>query len=315
MSTDHISAVICTRNRAGQDRPPPSRSVLANDYPTFDLTVIDQSTTDATGEVLEPIAADDPRLHYVHVDEAGLSRAYNTGIRSTTGEILAFTDDDCIVAADWITSDRRRLRRRTRRRAALRAGGAGETDGGDVLDAAPRDPRARAAEPQGRLPGLRHGRQLRRPAAAVRRHRRLRRGARRWRAAASRRRTTTSPTAPTRAARSSCCDPRSTLRHDGRREEEDWPALLHGLRHGDGALLHQARPLPRSVRPVAARPPARRRQRPSRSCKPIVRRASRPRCHYCAASSRGIRGSFKFKVDRTPTAVRRPDERRGEAAA
>jgi GT2 family glycosyltransferase len=77
---------------------------LANDYPSFDLTVIDQSTTDGTRRVVEPIAARDPRLKYVHVDEAGLSRAYNNGIGRTEGEILAFTDDDCIVAPDWLAS-------------------------------------------------------------------------------------------------------------------------------------------------------------------------------------------------------------------
>jgi glycosyltransferase involved in cell wall biosynthesis len=103
MSREPISAVICTRNR--EDKIGTAiESVLANDYPSFDLTVIDQSTTDGTRRVVEPIAARDPRLHYVHVDETGLSRAYNNGIERTEGEILAFTDDDCIVAPDWLAS-------------------------------------------------------------------------------------------------------------------------------------------------------------------------------------------------------------------
>ncbi len=101
--SEHISTVICTRNR--EDKIGTAiQSVLANDYASFDLTVIDQSTTDATRQVVEPLAAADPRLHYVHVDEAGLSRAYNNGIGRTTGEIIAFTDDDCIVAPDWLTT-------------------------------------------------------------------------------------------------------------------------------------------------------------------------------------------------------------------
>jgi glycosyltransferase involved in cell wall biosynthesis len=98
-----VSAVICTRNRPDKIGNAVT-SVLANIGPSFDLTVIDQSTTDETERVLAPIAAGDTRLKYVHSDEAGLSRAYNTGIQRTTGDIIAFTDDDCVVPTDWLSS-------------------------------------------------------------------------------------------------------------------------------------------------------------------------------------------------------------------
>jgi GT2 family glycosyltransferase len=39
----------------------------------------------------------------VHSVTPGLSRAYNLGISETRGEILAFTDDDCVVPSDWIS--------------------------------------------------------------------------------------------------------------------------------------------------------------------------------------------------------------------
>jgi len=78
--------------------------VLSSGYPSFDLTVIDQSTDDRTRDALRPLLASDKRLHYVHMDVAGLSRAYNEGVRRTAGEIIAFTDDDCIVPTDWLDS-------------------------------------------------------------------------------------------------------------------------------------------------------------------------------------------------------------------
>jgi glycosyltransferase involved in cell wall biosynthesis len=93
--------VICTRNRDDKIAGAVS-SVLANDYPSFDLTIIDQSTSDATRLEVEAIAERDPRLRYMHSEAAGLSRAYNTGIAATTGEIIAFTDDDCIAGPEWI---------------------------------------------------------------------------------------------------------------------------------------------------------------------------------------------------------------------
>ena len=99
--SSRVSVVICTRNRPDKIGAAVA-SVLANDHPDFDLTVIDQSTTDATGDLLRPIGASDGRLSYHHTDTVGLSRAYNLGIRMTTADLIAFTDDDCIVPVNWL---------------------------------------------------------------------------------------------------------------------------------------------------------------------------------------------------------------------
>jgi glycosyltransferase involved in cell wall biosynthesis len=99
----HVAVVICTRNRPDKIGQAVT-SVLANAHPNFDVTIVDQSTDDATEKVIRPLAEGDGRLRYFHVDEAGLSRAYNKGVRLTSGEIIAFTDDDCIVPADWLTT-------------------------------------------------------------------------------------------------------------------------------------------------------------------------------------------------------------------
>lgn len=96
-----VSAVICTRNRPDKIGRAIG-SVLANDYPALTLTVIDQSTDGRTRDIVAAIAAEDTRLHYEHMDTAGLSRAYNRGIAVTDGEILAFTDDDCQAPVGWI---------------------------------------------------------------------------------------------------------------------------------------------------------------------------------------------------------------------
>lgn len=103
MTGPSVSAVICTCNRPDTISQAVA-SVLANSYSAFDVTVIDQSTTDATEDALRQLIKADPRLHYLRVGEPGLSRAYNTAIRSSTGEILAFTDDDCVVPRDWLAT-------------------------------------------------------------------------------------------------------------------------------------------------------------------------------------------------------------------
>ena len=96
-----VSVVICTRNR--QDKICAAvASVLANDHPDFDVTVIDQSSTHETEIALRSVLTSDKRITYHHMDSAGLSRAYNVGISKTKADLIAFTDDDCIVPVDWL---------------------------------------------------------------------------------------------------------------------------------------------------------------------------------------------------------------------
>jgi len=65
--------------------------------------VVDQSTDRATADALAPLLAD-PRVHYVQSTERGKGAALNTGLAMARTEIVACTDDDCIVAADWLDS-------------------------------------------------------------------------------------------------------------------------------------------------------------------------------------------------------------------
>ena len=99
-----VSVVVCTRDRhdtIGQA----VESIAQCDYLAFDIHIMDQSTTDGTRKIIEEIApkyADRCPILYHHLDKAGLSRSYNAGLRVSTGEVIAFTDDDVIVPSDWV---------------------------------------------------------------------------------------------------------------------------------------------------------------------------------------------------------------------
>jgi glycosyltransferase involved in cell wall biosynthesis len=95
--------VICTRNRPDLIGNAVN-SVLANDYPSFDLLVVDQSDDERTGEVVRGLMPEHPNLRYLHTAPPGLSRAYNVGVRETSADLLAFTDDDCVAPQNWIAS-------------------------------------------------------------------------------------------------------------------------------------------------------------------------------------------------------------------
>jgi GT2 family glycosyltransferase len=98
-----ISVAICTCDRP-DDIGRAVESVLAQDYPNFDVLVLDQSRDDRTEELVRVLAAKDARLHYVRLLERGLSRAYNAAVARAGSELLAFTDDDCVAPSGWLTA-------------------------------------------------------------------------------------------------------------------------------------------------------------------------------------------------------------------
>jgi glycosyltransferase involved in cell wall biosynthesis len=67
-------------------------------YPDYEVILVDDGSTDQTPE----IARQFPSVRYIRQANHGLSAARNTGIRAATGEIVAFTDDDCRADEDWL---------------------------------------------------------------------------------------------------------------------------------------------------------------------------------------------------------------------
>lgn len=71
---------------------------------TWELIVVNDASTDNTDEVLEAFAREVPfRTVVVRNEQPGLSRARNTGVRASQAPLIAFTDDDCYVAPDFLT--------------------------------------------------------------------------------------------------------------------------------------------------------------------------------------------------------------------
>lgn len=97
---DLVTAVVCTRNR-GDSIVRALESILANTYPRFELIVVDQSTDDRTAAAAAPFLAD-ARLRYIRSDTTGVCVARNIGLAQAHSEVVAFTDDDCEVPADWL---------------------------------------------------------------------------------------------------------------------------------------------------------------------------------------------------------------------
>ena len=66
----------------------------------MELVVIDQSTDSRTECALLSLRSD-PRLRYIRTSTTGKGIALNIGLEECRGEIVAITDDDCEVDAEW----------------------------------------------------------------------------------------------------------------------------------------------------------------------------------------------------------------------
>lgn len=71
------------------------RSVLASDYPDFEVIVIDDGSSDGTGQALRPFV-EDGRIHLLTKPNGGKASALNQGLAVARGDIVLFTDADTI---------------------------------------------------------------------------------------------------------------------------------------------------------------------------------------------------------------------------
>jgi GT2 family glycosyltransferase len=97
-----VSLIVPTRGR-----PERIETCLASlrqlRYPSLEILVVDNAPEDRrTRSVLETCSREDERVRYVAEPLPGSSVARNRGIREAAGEILAFTDDDVVLDADWL---------------------------------------------------------------------------------------------------------------------------------------------------------------------------------------------------------------------
>jgi glycosyltransferase involved in cell wall biosynthesis len=96
-----VTAAICTKDRPDLIATA-VESVLRCDHPEFELIVVDQSTDGDTERALSAWRHDE-RLSYVKTSTIGLGASRNVALRAARFNVVAFTDDDCVVPTDWLT--------------------------------------------------------------------------------------------------------------------------------------------------------------------------------------------------------------------
>lgn len=97
-----LSVVVATYNR--YDTLPDCISALLDqdiDAKAFEIVVVDNSPDQATAAKFAKNYTREKRVKYVLEPQPGLSNARNVGIEQSTGDIVAFIDDDAIADKGW----------------------------------------------------------------------------------------------------------------------------------------------------------------------------------------------------------------------
>lgn len=91
-----ISIVVCSFNGSQTIRDTLS-SLLALDYPDYEVIVVDDGSTDDTAAISREY-----EVIPISTENRGLSNARNTGWQTGTGEIVAYIDDDAYPDPHWL---------------------------------------------------------------------------------------------------------------------------------------------------------------------------------------------------------------------
>lgn len=77
-------------------------SVLGQTFRDLEIILVDDGSTDGSGEMCDAYAEKDSRIHVLHQKNQGLSMALNNGMDMATGRYFAFIDSDDYAAPDMM---------------------------------------------------------------------------------------------------------------------------------------------------------------------------------------------------------------------
>jgi glycosyltransferase involved in cell wall biosynthesis len=93
-----VSVVVCAYN-AERTMDACLASLERLSYPDYEVIVVNDGSTDRTLAISEGY----PYCRIISQENKGLSVARNVGAEAATGEIVAYTDSDCVADPDWLS--------------------------------------------------------------------------------------------------------------------------------------------------------------------------------------------------------------------
>lgn len=75
-------------------------SVTAQTYRNLEILLVDDGSTDGTGELCDKLGSEDSRIRVFHKENGGSSSARNLGLGAAEGEYIGFVDSDDYIEPD-----------------------------------------------------------------------------------------------------------------------------------------------------------------------------------------------------------------------
>lgn len=91
-----LSVIVCVYN-AGEYLNASVESILAQNCEGLEVILVDDGSTDGSGESCDAWAAREARVKVLHKPNGGVSSARNAGLNAATGEFVTFVDADDTV--------------------------------------------------------------------------------------------------------------------------------------------------------------------------------------------------------------------------
>lgn len=96
-ASEHISVIVPVYNVRRYLRQC-LESLSAQDYPSFEVILVDDGSTDGSGTLCDEYASKNRCFRVVHQQNEGLSAARNKGLSFARGQYISFVDSD-----DWVS--------------------------------------------------------------------------------------------------------------------------------------------------------------------------------------------------------------------
>lgn len=79
-------------------------SILSQDFTDFELILVDDGSSDKSGQLCQAFASRDRRVRVFHQNNGGVSSARNVGLDNASGKWITFCDSDDYVLPGWLSN-------------------------------------------------------------------------------------------------------------------------------------------------------------------------------------------------------------------